>query len=38
MDKSVKTYKQKLTEIYYVIQLDCNNIGYTKTYKNTHNH
>ena len=30
MDKTIKTYEKKLTEINYVMQLDGNNIGATK--------
>ena len=30
--------KKFFTKIYYVMQLDFNNIGDTKSYKNTHNH
>ena len=32
------TKPYKLTEIIYVMQLDCNKIGNTKSYKNTHKH
>ena len=38
MNKSVRTYQQKLTEIYNVMQLDCNNVVDTITCKNTYNH
>ena len=36
--KTVRTYKQKLNEIHYAKQLDCNKIGGTKSYKNINKH
>ena len=38
MEKTVRTYYQKLTAIHYVMQLDCNKIGDTKSCKNKHKH